>query len=114
MVLSNGDGPSTSLLPHAFIPSRKFANLLRNDKIGAVMPAKSSVLKLISLMCASLLAVATLNATADSTYADAWGPGVGSTAPLLQGNNHSGITLGFADLKGPKGLLFVFNRSVDW
>ena len=78
------------------------------------MPAKSSVLKLFSLLCAGLLAAATLNATADSTYADAWGPSVGSTAPMLQGNNHSGIPQGFADLKGPKGLLFVFNRSVDW
>ena len=78
------------------------------------MPAKSSVLKPISLLCSGLLAFATLNVTADSTYADAWGPSVGSIAPKLQGSNHSGTTLGFADLKGPKGLLFVFNRSVDW
>ena len=78
------------------------------------MPAKSSVLKPISLLCSGLLAFATLNVTADSTYADAWGPSVGSIAPMLQGSNDSGTTLGFADLKGPKGLLFVFNRSVDW
>ena len=78
------------------------------------MSAKSSVLKPISLLCSGLLAFATLNVTADSNYADVWGPSVGSIAPMLQGSNHSGTTLGFADLKGPKGLLFVFNRSVDW
>ena len=78
------------------------------------MQAKSSVTKLISLLCAGLFTAATFNANADSAYAVAWGPSVGSAAPMLQGDDQNGSTQGFADLKGPKGLLFVFNRSVDW
>ena len=78
------------------------------------MQAKSSVTKLISLLCAGLLTAATCSASADSAYAEAWGPSVGSVAPMLQGNDQSGGSRVFADLKGPNGLLFVFNRSVDW
>ncbi len=51
---------------------------------------------------------------ADSEYAAAWGPGVGSTAPLLAANDQEGNKQTLDTLKGSNGLLFVFNRSVDW
>ena len=51
---------------------------------------------------------------ADSKYAAAWGPSVGSTAPLLAANDQDGNHQTLETLKGSNGLLFVFNRSVDW
>ena len=53
-------------------------------------------------------------ALADSEYAAAWGPAVGSTAPLLAANDQSGNHQTLETLRGTNGLLFVFNRSVDW
>ena len=53
-------------------------------------------------------------AYADSEYAAAWGPSVGTTAPLLAATDQDGMQQTFDTLKGANGLLFVFNRSVDW
>ena len=53
-------------------------------------------------------------AFAESEYAAAWGPSVGSTAPLLAANDQDGKQQTLDTLKGTNGLLFVFNRSVDW
>jgi hypothetical protein len=53
-------------------------------------------------------------AYADAEYADAWGPGVGSTAPMLSALDQDGNQQDLESLKGSKGLLFIFNRSVDW
>lgn len=53
-------------------------------------------------------------AYADSEYAAAWGPSVGSTAPQLSALDQDGRPQNLASLKGENGLLFVFNRSVDW
>ncbi len=53
-------------------------------------------------------------AFAESDYAAAWGPGVGTTAPLLAANDQNGKPQTLDTLKGSNGLLFVFNRSVDW
>ena len=53
-------------------------------------------------------------AQADSDYAAAWGPSVGSTAPMLSALDQDGNPQNLGSLKGSNGLLFVFNRSVDW
>ncbi len=66
----------------------------------------------------SLFAVAIAGMTqfafADSEYAAAWGPSVGSTAPMLSANDQAGNLQNLETLSGSNGLLFVFNRSVDW
>jgi len=53
-------------------------------------------------------------AWADSEYAAAWGPSVGSRAPLLAADDQHGKRQTLDTLTGSNGLLFVFNRSVDW
>jgi hypothetical protein len=53
-------------------------------------------------------------AYAESEYAAAWGPSVGTTAPLLAATDQEGKQQTLHTLKGSNGLLFVFNRSVDW
>ncbi len=64
-------------------------------------------------LAASLLFTAHLT-LADSDYARAWGPSLGSDMPLLAANDQDGRAQSLASLTGPNGLLFVFNRSVDW
>ncbi|MEM8769262.1 MAG: hypothetical protein AAGE43_17620 [Pseudomonadota bacterium] len=49
-----------------------------------------------------------------SEYADAWGPAVGTTAPMLSAVDQDGNSQNLESLQGTNGLLFVFNRSVDW
>ena len=79
------------------------------------MQPKFLGMKITSLWLAVLLVALTVSANAEaSAYAEAWGPSVGSEAPMLQADDHNGTAQGFASLKGPNGLLFVFNRSVDW
>ena len=53
-------------------------------------------------------------AVADAEHAASWGPQVGTTAPLLEANDQDGKTQTLDTLRGPEGLLVVFNRSVDW
>ena len=53
-------------------------------------------------------------AYAQSEYAAAWGPDVGTTAPMLSAADQDGNPQDLSSLKGSNGLLFVFNRSVDW
>ena len=53
-------------------------------------------------------------AFADSEYAAAWGPSVGAMSPLLAATDQEGKQQTLDTLKGFNGLLFVFNRSVDW
>ena len=65
-------------------------------------------------LIAGALATMAQFALADSKYAAAWGPSVGATAPLLEANDQDGKQQTMATLKGSNGLLFVFNRSVDW
>ncbi len=63
---------------------------------------------------ATALAGLTQFAYADSEYAAAWGPSIGSTAPMLSALDQGGNQQNLESLKGSNGLLFVFNRSVDW
>ena len=53
-------------------------------------------------------------ATANEEHAANWGPKVGTTAPMLEAEDQAGKTQTLSSLKGSKGLLVVFNRSVDW
>lgn len=53
-------------------------------------------------------------AHADSEFAAAWGPDVGTSAPLLAATDQDGKQQTLDTLKGSNGLLFIFNRSVDW
>ena len=68
--------------------------------------------------CQSLVAIALAGIAqvvfAQSDYAAAWGPSVGSTAPMLSANDQFGNHQDLETLTGTNGLLFVFNRSVDW
>lgn len=66
-----------------------------------------------SLIAAALLFTAQF-AAAESEYAAAWGPSVGTMAPLLAATDQAGRQQSLDTLKGPNGLLVVFNRSVDW
>ena len=52
--------------------------------------------------------------SADSDYARARGPDVGTIAPMLSALDQHGKQQDLGTLKGSNGLLFVFNRSVDW
>ena len=63
---------------------------------------------------AVLLVTLTQFSYADSDYAASWGPSVGSTVPLMSASDQDGQTQNLDTLMGSKGLLFVFNRSVDW
>lgn len=65
-------------------------------------------------LVAGALAGMTQLAFADSEYAAAWGPSVGATAPMLEATDQDGQQQNLETLKGSNGLLFVFNRSVDW
>ena len=66
-----------------------------------------------ALLAGALAAMAQF-ASADSEYAAAWGPSVGAIAPLLAATDQNGERQTLDTLKGSNGLLFVFNRSVDW
>jgi len=66
------------------------------------------------LFCLCALASLSHFAHADSEYAAAWGPSVGATAPMLSALDQDGNHQDLESLKGSNGLLFVFNRSVDW
>ncbi|MEM7077518.1 MAG: hypothetical protein AAF513_02715 [Pseudomonadota bacterium] len=62
----------------------------------------------------ALLALLTPFALAESEYAAAWGPSVGSSVPLLEATDQDGNLQNLETLSRSNGLLFVFNRSVDW
>ncbi len=42
------------------------------------------------------------------------GPEVGQTIPAFSAMDQTGRIQNFDSLKGPKGLVLFFNRSVDW
>lgn len=71
-----------------------------------------SALRHFSFACV-LLASAQL-AQANSDYVATWGPSIGSNAPMLAALDQDGNRQDLDTLKGANGLLFVFNRSVDW
>ena len=67
-----------------------------------------------SYLVIGALAATVQLACADSDYASDWGPSIGSTAPLLAATDQAGKTQTLETMAGPKGLLFLFNRSADW
>ena len=58
---------------------------------------------LATFVCAAVLA-------ADSER----GPKAGESIPEFSARDETGRTRTFADLSGPKGLLFIFHRSAAW
>ena len=70
--------------------------------------------KLRYALLALFLGAWTITSSADSEYAAAWGPSVGTVAPLLAATDQDGNAQSLETLRGSNGLLFVFNRSVDW
>lgn len=62
----------------------------------------------------AMLVAATPSVQAESDFASNWGPSVGSTVPMLSALDQHGKPQNLGTLKGTNGLLFVFNRSVDW
>ena len=74
------------------------------------------LLKIVRHLCviAGLVTVAQWSHAEESAYAAAWGPSVGSQVHLLEAVDQDGKSQTLETLKGTNGLLFVFNRSVDW
>jgi len=70
--------------------------------------------KACSMFIITVIAGSVQFAYADSEYAAAWGPSIGATAPLLSALDQDGKQQNLASLSSTNGLLFVFNRSVDW
>ena len=66
------------------------------------------------VMFVAALAALSQLANADSEYAADWGPSIGSTAPMLSAIDQDGNPQNLESLSSDKGLLFIFNRSVDW
>jgi len=74
----------------------------------------SSLRKACSMFIITVIAGSVQFAYADSEDAAAWGPSIGATAPLLSALDQDGKQQNLASLSSTNGLLFVFNRSVDW
>ena len=55
-----------------------------------------------------------LGQTALPSQASGIGPAVGSRIPAFETIDHQGKTQDFESLRGPRGLLLVFQRSADW
>tara|TARA_B100001093_G_scaffold164294_1_gene156635 strand:- start:207 stop:449 length:243 start_codon:yes stop_codon:yes gene_type:complete len=79
---------------------------------------KTAADRSISIIRRSTIALAftllTQLAYADPEYVASWGPEVGATAPMLAALDQDGNQQNLSSLSGSNGLLFVFNRSVDW
>ena len=76
----------------------------RFNRLSALRPALFAV----------AIAALTQFVYADSEYAAAWGPSAGSKVPMLSAVDQDGNQQNLTSLSGANGLLFVFNRSVDW
>lgn len=68
----------------------------------------------LRFLIAGVLAAIVQVSLADEEYAAQWGPAVGETAPMLEAVDQHGKQQSIETLTGRNGLLFVFNRSVDW
>ena len=68
----------------------------------------------VALAFAALIVLAGCSQSGESQYADDWGPSIGTTAPLLAATDQAGNQQDLATLSRQNGLLFVFNRSIDW
>ena len=80
---------------------------MQSKKVSWIVAIRRSVF-------ATALAVISHVALADSDYAAAWGPNVGAVAPMLSAVDQDGNRRELSNLSGSEGLLFIFNRSVDW
>jgi hypothetical protein len=75
-------------------------------------------MKRLSKLCRLLFITACAGLTqftyANSEYAAAWGPNIGAAMPMLSALDQDGHLQNLQSLSRSNGLLFVFNRSVDW
>ena len=69
---------------------------------------------LFLLLVASPLLAQTPQATFDANANLKTGPEVGQTIPAFSAVDQTGRPRNFDSLKGPRGLVLFFNRSVDW
>lgn len=77
-----------------------FKGMQRSDPIlGLVLVGVLTVVPLVSV---------------GETYADEWGPPVGSQIPVLAANDHNGVARTLDNLAGEHGLLLFMVRSADW
>lgn len=72
--------------------------------------SKGASLRLRAIFALSVFAQQTM---ADS-YANTWGPEVGSQAPVMAAKDQSGKVRTLDDLTGSQGVLIFYNRSADW
>ena len=86
------------------------------NTLGILRHLRSGFLSgfLIVFALATTAVTPTQSAWAETEYAAAWGPSVGTTVPLLSALDQHGTEQNLETLTGTNGLLFVFNRSVDW
>ncbi len=72
----------------------------------------------LALACAGLLVgcgqADTSAASPVDDYVSAWGPDVGSSMPMLEAPDQTGVVQNLAKLSGESGLLLVLSRSADW
>lgn len=52
--------------------------------------------------------------SAEASYAQAWGPAIGASMPLLDAPDQNGDQQTLASLSGDQGMLLFLNRSADW
>ncbi len=81
--------------------------------MGTLMEMKRFALLVLCLVAPVLLAQAqqpAINVDANLKT----GPEVGQKIPAFSATDQKGRIRNFDSLKGPKGLVLFFNRSVDW
>jgi hypothetical protein len=54
------------------------------------------------------------SAVETDSYADEWGPPVGSEILVLEATDHTGVARNLENLTGERGLLLFMVRSADW
>ena len=67
-----------------------------------------------TLWMSALLTAVPLVQADQNGYADAWGPSLDVTMPLLAAPDQDGVRRNLASLTGENGLLVLFNRSAVW
>ena len=78
--------------------------------------AKRLLTPVTSLILVAVMGLSSLTAAESGakTYAQEWGPAVGTPLPLLQAQDQNSQEQTLASLTGKQGLLLFLNRSADW
>ena len=67
-----------------------------------------------TLLVTVLSTAVSLAQAGQDNYADAWGPSLNASIPLLAASDQNGELQDIASLTGENGLLVLFNRSAVW